>query len=209
MMFMFAQMQIMAMPILASNGTDYVDKCSMVEELLVSVSPTRAAREGEDGAEEGAAANVVGRGGAWPEDVLQLLPSRPELLIRSAGLFIIRAPVFMPFTRTILALARMPDACIFDVSGYREVQVKLAGRGSPTSRNWTALVALLPGATLMFAFALPDGSHPQVEWCELAVAVRVTHLLAFVREITSSAPADAQAGGDNMFRVVQIFDFFH
>ena len=92
MLFLFAEMAVMALPLKAVLGSEYTEENELSEQLVLKVSN----------------ASEVDWQRVDPRisDVVQVLPS----------LFTVMVPTFKPFTEVILKLAKIDDLQILQVS---------------------------------------------------------------------------------------------
>jgi FAD/FMN-containing dehydrogenase/SAM-dependent methyltransferase len=180
--FLFAQMQLLALPLKSSLGGAY-NPSELVEQLLVMV-PSKP---------------------SWAHIDKRIVP----LTEFDQGLSVLQIPTFKPFTEVLTSIAiKCPTAIILQISNHASVHVKMelqAKRAEDIIKQF----GLVKGVTVNFNYKFPSVCcNPDASTSETAVSdppiyvsvsVQVPALLAFIRRCHEQWPTA---------KVYQVYDFF-
>lgn len=180
MAILFGQMQLLALPVLASLGDSY-DPTKLVEQLLVMV-PGKL---------------------TWAHVDRRIVP----LTEFDQGISVLQVPTFKPFTEVLTNIAlHVPGAVLLQVSNYSTIHVKLeveSKRAEALSKQF----ATVKGVTVNFDFKYPaivNNPNPEENASKdtpvfISITVQLPALFNFIRRCHNEWKGA---------KIFQIYDFF-
>jgi len=159
MAFMFGQIQLMAMPLLAlpesSGFGEGYDQEKMIEQLVV-LRPTDA--EEVD----------------WHRIDERISNVRCPV----KGLFIMSVPTFKPLTEVLMKLSLRKSMRVLEVSNQRHIQVRVT---VPQPEPFIQMLSMQHGCEVMFNFKYPTDGSADAPGTIVPLCVAVPYLLAVLR----------------------------
>lgn len=173
----FGQLSLLALPVRLMYGESY-ETDTMVEELVVL--------------DRGAVPRLASC------EVLNSVAVSVQLI--APRLIRLKVPTFKGLTTAVLELSRRaPHLQLLDISGQREVQVKVEASGGPAAADMEkARLKHEDGVQVMFSYAFPVAASGGEPPTQISLSVAVPRLCNVVRYV-DSRPALA---------VAQIYDFW-
>lgn len=181
MAILFGQMQLLALPVLASLGDTY-DPSKLVEQLLV-MAPGKF---------------------TWAHVDKRIVP----LTEFEQGITVLQVPTFKPFTEVLINIANaVPAAILLQVSNYSSIHVKIEAE-SKSAESVAKQFAAIKGVTVNFDFKYPDivnNPNPGDENANkgspiyISITVQLPALFHFIRRCHTDIKG---------VKIFQIYDFF-
>jgi hypothetical protein len=187
MFFLFGQLQLLALPVIAASGAEYSNPELMVEQLVVLLSNNDMKVN-------------------WFQ--LDSRIKEANQVSSDHGVHILVVPTFKPLTEIILKIARkFPEAQLLELSNQQSIQVKVTLPSSTpqliiTEESEATLLSKLKtlhGCEVMFSYRCPVDGTPSTR-VPLSVSLRVS-TLSLIRLI--------QLCSTLRITVNQVYDFYN
>jgi len=158
---LFAQLQLLAMPLLSiqpADGYDGHDQSRLMEDVIVQ------ARRDVD----------------WKK-----IDDRINARTIVPGLFLLHTPTFKGLGEVLQTIAtKVPSARLIEISNQKEINVRVLLR----ERSQIEEIKKLPGARVMLDYKFPTDGSEKPPGMNLSVEVQVPMLLEFMRQCTRMKP---------------------